>query len=576
MMVEYQRYDIVRLTDSKFEEVQGNLWFKDNAFSITEVREGGVVSLFELDTLIPVGELRPMPMGKKYAGNIYYDPVIAASIIGPNDEIPVHCTDYSFFMDHLERVTEEDGTSVRSLVEEQNFKYVHEVQHWLRERYGTDDLRIHHKVISPTEVCFRRLWNLRKDMLDAGVSSYQYLYEMANMLYLRWMAVSDDKEMLRWRDLEQATGDDKVELYQHAIKRIKQETRIFSATVLAQVISEVSKCAQKENIAELFDLMLQENIKAKDGGAIQNTTPKVLAQLLVEVMQPKIGEHWHDPAAGFSGFLVEIDKYLRENNSNYQTLTEEKRRFQITEALTGMEIQKEAARIGFCNTRFHGLWCDVKNGDSLEAVDYQQYDGIICEPPIQMFSLAGKQGSGAYKNKQLEFVELILKSLSYQFEGRAAMLLPESFFYRSGWEYRHIRKRLFEEYSNHCILRLPKGIYTNTNISMCAIFLRCRPNDSGKVMVYDMQSEKLKPEQLQDISVFGGFIKSYRDGVCGKRGFLLSLNQLRDDEYQLNFGGGNDTEKQQMESPSYYLTEADKIAKDICALLSKMEKEING
>ena len=64
--------------------------------------------------------------------------------------------------------------------------------------------------------------------------------------------------------------------------------------------------------------------------------------------------------------------------------------------------------------------------------------------------------------------------------------------------------------------------------------------------------------------------------MCGKRGFLLSLNQLRDDEYQLNFGGGNDTEKQQMESPSYYLTEANKIAKDIRALLSKMEKEING
>lgn len=51
--------------------------------------------------------------------------MIAASIIGPNDEIPVLCTDYSFFMDHLERVTEEDGTSLRSLVEEQNFKYVH-------------------------------------------------------------------------------------------------------------------------------------------------------------------------------------------------------------------------------------------------------------------------------------------------------------------------------------------------------------------------------------------------------------------------------------------------------------------
>lgn len=574
-MEDYQRYDIVRLSDSKFEELRRELWFKDNAFEITEVKEDGAVSLFEVATLMQVDEVRPMPIGKKYAENVYYDPIIAASL-GPNDEIPVHRTDFSYFMEAFERVTEDDGITLRSLVEEQKFKNVHEVQHWLRERYGTDDLRIHHKLITPTEICFRNLWNLRREMLDAGVSSYQYLYEMANMLYLRWMAVSDENEMLRWKDLEQATGDEKVEIYQQAIKRIKQETRIFSATVLAQAISEVSKCAQKENIAELFDMMQQENSKAKDGGAIQNTTPKVLAQLLVEVMQPKLGEHWHDPAAGFSGFLVEIDKYLRNNNSNYQTLTEEERNFQITEALTGMEIQKEAARIGFCNTRFHGLWCNVKNGDSLETVDYQQYDGVICEPPLQMFSLAGKHGAGVSKNKQLDFVELILKSLSYQFEGRAAMLLPESFFHKSGLEYRHIRKRLFEEYSNHCILRLPKGIYPNVNISMCAIFLRCRPNDNGKVMVNDMQSEKLKPEQLQNISVFDGFIKAYRNGVYGTREHLLSLNQLRNDDYQINFGGGNDSEKQQMESPSHYLREANKIVKDIRVLLSKMEKEING
>ena len=575
-MVEYQRKDIVRLREAIFEELKGQLWFNDNAFEIYNLGADGMVSLMEYDVPIPAKDIQPIPINNKRAGNIYYDSIIAASVIGSDDDMPAHYTDYTYFMVSFGKVTEENGRTLRSLVEEQKFKYVHEVQHWLREKYGTDDLRIHHKLITPTERCFRNLWNLRKDMLDAGVSSYQFLYEMANMLYLRWMAVSDENEMLRWRDLEQTTGDDKVEMYQQAIKRTKQETRIFSATVLAQAISELSKCAQKENIAALFDMMLQENSKAKDGGATQNTTPKVLTQLMVKVMQPKLGEHWHDPAAGFSGFLVEIDKYLREHNGYYQTLTEAERKFQITEALSGMEIQKEAARIGFCNTRFHGIWCDVRNGDSLEAVDYQQYDGIICEPPIQIFSLAGKQGSGAYKNKQLAFVEMILKSLSYQFEGRAAILLPESFFYKSGWEYKQIHKRLFEEYSHHIILRLPKGIYPNTNISMCAIFFRCRPNDNGNVMVYDMQSEKLKPEQLQDVSIFNGFIKAYRDGVCDKRGYLLSLNQLRDDDYKLNFVSGNDSEKLQMEGPSYYLSEANKIVKDIRGLLSKMEKEIDG
>jgi len=31
-MVDYQWNDIVRLTDAKFEELKGKLWFSDNAF----------------------------------------------------------------------------------------------------------------------------------------------------------------------------------------------------------------------------------------------------------------------------------------------------------------------------------------------------------------------------------------------------------------------------------------------------------------------------------------------------------------------------------------------------------------
>lgn len=535
-----------------------------------------MVSLFELDTLVHINELSSMPVGKKYAGNVYYDPIISASVIGLNDEIPVHSTDYSYFMDAFGRVIKEDGVRLLALVKEQRFKYVHEVQHWLRDRYGTDDLKIHHKLITPTEVCFRHLWNLREGLLVAGVSSYHFLYEMANMLYLRWMALSDETEMPRWIDLERATGEYLMEKYQQAIRYIKQETRICSATVLEKAISEVSKCAQKENIAQLFDLILQENSRTKDSGAIQNTTPKVLAQLLLEVLQPQTGEYWYDPAAGFSGFLVEIDSFLRKNNDNYQTLTEKERKFQITKALSGKEIQKEVARIGFCNTRFHGLWCNVKNGDSIEDVDYQQYDGIVCEPPMPAFSLTDRTNAKRSKaNRQTEFVKLILRSLSFQMDSRAAILLPESFFYKPGSEYRQVRRLIFEEYSNQAILRLPKGVYPNSNISMCAIFLRSRHSKDGKVLVYDMQSEKLKPEQLQNVLVFKDFITACREGGSGKRGILCSLSQLCDDDYQVKFGIDNDSEKEQMEAPSYYLLEANKVVREIRSLLSRMESEIN-
>ena len=41
-MVKFERKDIVRLSEPKFEELKVNLWFKDNAFEITKVEEGGM------------------------------------------------------------------------------------------------------------------------------------------------------------------------------------------------------------------------------------------------------------------------------------------------------------------------------------------------------------------------------------------------------------------------------------------------------------------------------------------------------------------------------------------------------
>ena len=576
-MIDYQRNDIVRLKESKFDVLKPQLWFKDNAFVISEVVNDNHVLIKELDEPVSVSDLRPMPIGKKYAGNIYYDPVIAASIVGPGDEIPVYSRDYTYFLEAFERVMEADGTTLRQYVEKTPFKYVHEVQHWLREGYGSDDLKVHHKIITVAEVQYRDLWKLRDNLLEIGVSPYQFLYEMANMLYLRWMSFYDDSVASLWKELEQTTGDELQDKYQQAIQRIEQQTRIYSAKVLKQAISVVSKCAKQENIAELFDLMLEENGMSKDGGSAQNYTPPVLTKLLVELMRPEIGERWHDPASGYSGFLVEIDKYLREKNGDYKSLSQDEKVFQLTEAITGMEIQEEVGRIGLCNTRFHGLKSDVKVGNSLTTIDYQLYDGIVCEPPLPVFTLAGKSRIGnANRNRQTEFVELIMNSLSLQPGTRAALLLPENFLYKSSLDYRSARKRLFEDFYLHTILRLPQGIYPNSTISMCALFIQRKKGIENKVLVYDMQSGKLKPEQSGDISIFKDFIRVYHSRTTNKRSSIVALDAIRNDDYRITFDKDSEQKEIQLETPMQYLVEANNVVRDIRSLLSKLEKEVNG
>lgn len=570
-MFDYQRNDIVKLTDTKFDELKENLWFSDNTFVIKEVNDN-MVLLKELDRPVSLSDVLPMSISRKHAEHIYYDPVIAASLTRPDDEIPAYISDLSYFMDHFERVLTADGSTLRTQVEKHKYKYVHELQHWLREQFGTDDLMVQHKIITMGEMMFRNIWNLRGSLLEAGVSSYQFLYEMANMLYLRWMAFFDEKGTAIWNELEQTTGDELLNQYQRAIQEINQSTRIYSASVLEKAICEVAKCVKKENIAELFDLMLQENSKTKTGGAINNSTPQVLTQIIVDVLQPKTGEYWHDPAAGYSGFLVEIDKYLRKNNSNYQGLTDVERAFQITEALSGMEIQKEIARIGFCNTRFHGLRCKVLNGDSLSYKDNKQYDGIICEPPMPLSLLTERSKI----NRQTAFVELILDQLKIQPGSRAAILLPESFLTKSSAEYSNARRRLFGNIDVHTILRLPKGIYPNNSLSMCVLFIKRSFVNESKVLVYDMQKQILKPEQLQRIATYKDFIKTYRSRLLDNRSQFYSLDELRKDAFAINFGVEDNNKKLNIETPSFYLVEANKIVKDIRGLLSQMEKEING
>lgn len=574
-MVEYQHNDIVRLKENKFAGLKGKLWFKDNAFVISEVMSNGV-SLKELDEPVAASDLRPMPIGKNTAGNVYYDPIIAASIVRPGDDIPVYNRDYTYFWDAFEKVREHDGTTLRTQAEKQSFKYVHEVQHWLRERFGSDDLKVHHRLISLPEDQSRKLWNLRDSLMEAGVSTYQFLYEIANMLYLRWMAFYDEKASKTWKTLESETGDELMAEYQKAIQQIKQQPRIYSATVLSQAVSVVSKCARVENIAEVFDLLLQENGLTNESGSVQNYTPPVLAQLLVELLQPETGERWHDPASGYAGFLVEIDKYLRASSGNYQLLSDGEKLFQLTEALTGMEIQEEVAWIGFCNTRFHGLQSEVKVGNSLTTTDYQLYDGIVCEPPLPVYTLAGRTKLGnANRNRQTNFVELIVNSLSIQPGSRAALLLPENFLYKSSADYRHVRKQLFEECYLHTILRLPQGIYPNSTISMCALFIKRQRGNDDKVLLYDMQAGKQKPEQLQDISVFKDFIRSYHSRTVDRKSKMLSLEAIRNEDYKITFEEEKGLEEIRMGHPMQYLAEANKVVREIRSLLSRIEKEVN-
>lgn len=102
---------------------------------------GDSVRLVNVDQSVPKKELVPVKVNGVDDRWIYYDPIVAASIIFPGDPSPVHNRDYSYYMDALTRSY--DGKMVfKHIIEKEHLSYVHEVQHILRKKYGSDSLKI--------------------------------------------------------------------------------------------------------------------------------------------------------------------------------------------------------------------------------------------------------------------------------------------------------------------------------------------------------------------------------------------------------------------------------------------------
>ena len=111
-----------------------------NLYKIVSISEN-TVTLAGVSQNVPVSELLPVAVDGVEDRWIYSDPVIAASIVFPGEEVPAHRTDYSYYMEAFERCFE-GKKSYKEMVEKNHLMYVHEVQHWLKKHHQADYLKI--------------------------------------------------------------------------------------------------------------------------------------------------------------------------------------------------------------------------------------------------------------------------------------------------------------------------------------------------------------------------------------------------------------------------------------------------
>ncbi|WP_139891384.1 N-6 DNA methylase [Bacillus sp. D386] len=386
----------------------------------------------------------------------------------------------------------------------------------------------------------QRLWNLCNVLRDDGITYQQYVTELTYILFLKMMKEQETESVIpegyRWDDLTVKEGIELKNYYQRLLLELGNSeneqlrliyhdaaTSIDEPKNLEKIIKSIDALdwynAKEEGLGNLYEGLLEKNASETKSGAGQYFTPRVLIDVMVQLIDPRVGERCNDPAAGTFGFMIAADQYLKNKTDEYFSIDPQQAEFQKKEAFSGMELVKGTHRLALMNALLHNIEGRLENGDSLSGNGkwMKNFDVILTNPPFGT-KKGGERVSRddltfETSNKQLNFLQLIYNALKDDGKARAAVVVPDNVLFEGGVG-AQIRRDLMDKCNLHTILRLPTGIFYAPGVKTNVLFFTRGKTDQGNtkdVWVYDLRTNMPSFGKRNRLTMahFEDFMKAY-------------------------------------------------------------------
>lgn len=301
----------------------------------------------------------------------------------------------------------------------------------------------------------------------------------------------------------------------------KAQNKIDNPVYLGQVIGAIDAIAWLDLRIDvkgaLYEFLLEKNGQDRKSGSGQYFTPRVLVQVLTELIDPHLDELVWDPACGTGGFLLAALDHVRALNPPITALEHF-----MQHGLRGQDNTSLVVTMAAMNLFLHGFegkFTPILLGDSLLGLPERKADVILANPPF------GTRARGALtieradfiiksQNNQLNFLQHIMSLLKVG--GRAAVIVPEGVLFDK--EGGAIRRALLTQFNLHTILILPQGIFYSDNIKTFVLFFT-KGEPTSELWYYDLRTNSsfsrvknpLKRSDLDD------FVQCY--AATGRSGF---------------------------------------------------------
>ena len=321
-----------------------------------------------------------------------------------------------------------------------------------------------------------------------------------------------DEQDLRWKNLMQI--GDPEQLHTIMVTRVFPFFKTIDAGTLSAVFQDATfGINSPSTLRKAMELINEINIKNRDitgdlyeymlsklavsGTNGQFRTPQHIIDLLVELMEPQLGEKIIDPACGTAGFLINAAEWmkLKHKQSLYNTNTRQKF---YDDTFTGYDFDRAMNRIATMNSYMHGFnEPNIAYRDSLSelpAHEREYYDIVLANPPFAG-SLDAERVDPAIRKiantKKTELLFLARFLTLLKVGGRAAVIVPEGVLFGSTKAHKALRQELVENQKLDAVIKLPSGVFKPYSGVSTAVLCFTKTDSGGtdEVWFYDMLAD---------------------------------------------------------------------------------------
>jgi len=348
----------------------------------------------------------------------------------------------------------------------------------------------------------------------------------------------------------------------------------------------------KEIMGDVYEYLLAKLAINGDNG--QFRTPRNIIAMMVQLMQPKLGEKICDPAMGSAGFLVESAKFIKEKYKS-ELHQKENLDFFNKETFYGNDTDRNMLRIGTMNMTLHEVsqpQIRYRNSLNDENPDSAIYDLVLANPPFTGNINANdisKSLTDAVSTKATELLFLALFMRILKIGGRCASVVPEGVLFRSGSPYLQIKKELVEKEKLIAVISLPAGVFYPYSGVSTGILIFDKTGGAGgtdQVWFYDVHNIGVSLDQKQNKikeNDFPDLIERFRNldkensRARTEQSFMVSRAEIIENKYSLRFSTYKQTIKKALvyRSSREILADIEKNDKELAVLKESIKKMVD-